>query len=428
MQLRSSGLLVQDIEHNLFELILKDIEEQVRQMSLSSAARAALTYSSSLRTVLAASVVALAGLTLGCGASTPFTGAGPNHNAYVTLPAVGSVLQLDINGATGVITLGAQTPTTEDTSPTGMALSPSRNLLYTVNPAQDSISVFSVGSDGSLNLTADPTPVDIGADQAVVDPSGKYLLVSNSVLNGSVSVFSIAANTGALSELPGSPFPANAYPTNLVFTHNGNFVFVTNPSEGSITAFSFAGGVLTQVPGSPFASLVGGGGGAAAMIVDGSDSYLYVANPTAFNPLLASTGNISGFNIDSSTGALSMMGGSPFTSTYGNGPTAMTIDPSGRFVYAMTPGSSYSIWCFAITSSGNSNSGELVAVTNSPFSLAAGGLFAFFDPSGSYLYIGSEESKAIEGYHFNSSTGVLTAITGSPFSTGSAPGGMVFSD
>jgi len=189
-----------------------------------------------------------------------------------------------------------------------------------------------------------------------------------------------------------------------------------------VTGFSFTNGVLSLVPGTPVSS--GQGGGALGLAVDGSDQFLYVTNPSATNPPpnQATIGNISGFNIDRTSGALTPMLGSPFTSTVGGqGPTSITIDPTGRLVYAVTPGSSLSVWCFEITYP----NGQLVAVTDSPFSVAAGGLFALFDPSGRFFYIGS--AIGIEAYTFNPSTGVLTPILGSPFSTLTVPGKMVFS-
>jgi 6-phosphogluconolactonase (cycloisomerase 2 family) len=238
-----------------------------------------------------------------------------------------------------------------------------------------------------------------------------------------VSVYSIDASSGALSEVAGSPFPANNNPAEILITPSGKFVYVTNPGIGMITAFSFSNGVLTKVPGSPFSSAPGGG--AFGLAVDGSERFLYVANPAASNPPPSSTtGNVSGFNIDPSSGALSPIQGSPFTATNGKGPSAVTVDPSGRFVYATTPGSSFSIWCFAITPT----NGQLVAATNSPFSLTAGGLFALIDPSGNYLYIGSQDATGIAGYTYDPSTGAPTAITGSPFSTLAAPGKMVLSE
>ncbi|MGD1215433.1 MAG: beta-propeller fold lactonase family protein [Terriglobales bacterium] len=403
-------------------------------MSFLRAARAALAGQSGLPWILLAVVVILAGLSLSCGNSSHNTPTGPNHNAYVTLPASGSVLLLQINGATGAITTGAQTPQEEDYSPTGLALLPSKKFLYAVNSRANTISIFNVASDGTLTLSGTPTPAGGSSpNAAVIDPSGKYLLVTNN-LSDNVSVFSIDPGTGALSPV-GLPVPANSDPSEILITPSGQFVYVTNPSLGRVTAFSFcppqlasepqcsgATSILAPVPGSPVFS----GAGAFGLAVDATERFLYVANPSAANPApYASTiGNISGFNIDSDTGALSPILGSPFTSTVGSGPTLVTVDPSGRFVYAVTPGSSDSIWCFTITST----NGQLVAVTKSPFSVAAGGLFALFDPSGNYFYIGSPSGNGIEGYTYNPSTGALTVITGSPFSTGTAPWKMVFSE
>jgi len=339
------------------------------------------------------------------------------------LPSQGSVLLLNIEGATGVITAGANTPPVQGISPTGLALLPSKNFLYAADSHANTISIFSVANNGTLTLTGSPIPAGNGPDAAVIDPSGQYLLVTNNFSNN-ISVFSITGGGGTLTEVAGSPFFANANPTEILFTHSGQFVYVTNPGIGTVTGFSFdsASGLLSQLPTSPVTS----GNGAAALAVDASDQYLYVANASASNPppYTATIGNISAFSIDSGSGALTPLLGSPFTSTNGTGPAAIAVDPTGHFVYAVTPGSSNSIWCFAITA-GN---GELVPVTDSPFSLAAGAQFALFDPSGNFFYIGSESGAAIEGYTYNPSTGALKAITGSPFSTGVGPGEMVLSD
>jgi DNA-binding beta-propeller fold protein YncE len=104
----------------------------------------------------------------------------------------------------------------------------------------------------------------------VIDPSGKYLLVTSNFSSGGgynggdVSVFSIDPNTGALSPV-GSPVPANTNPTEILFTHSGKFVYVTNPEIGMVTGFSFTDGVLTLVPGTPVSS--GEGGGALGLAV-----------------------------------------------------------------------------------------------------------------------------------------------------------------
>src|SRR5208337_4528991 len=183
-------------------------------MSFLRAARAALASQSGLPQILVAVVVVLAGLSLSCG-NSGYTLKAPNHNAYVTLPQSGSVQLLHINGATGAITMGAQTPQVGNTTPTGLALLSSKKFLYTANSRANTISIFSVASDGTLTLTGTPTPAGGSSpNAAVIDPSGTYLLVTNN-LSDTVSVFSIDAGSGALSPV-GSPVIANANPTEIL--------------------------------------------------------------------------------------------------------------------------------------------------------------------------------------------------------------------
>jgi 6-phosphogluconolactonase len=398
-------------------------------MSFLRAALAALAGQRGLRRTLPAVtaiiVLGLAGLFLSCGSSNNNS---PNHLAYVTLPSTGNVLLLQINGATGTVTKGAVTPPVQGTSPLGLALTPSKQFLYVANSRANTISIFSVANSGTLSLIGAPIQAGNGPDAAIIDPTGQYLLVTNNYGNnpsgGDISVFSINAGSGALTEVPGSPFSANANPTEIVFTHSGQFVYVTNPGIGMVTGFSFnsSNGTLTQLSSSPVPS----GKGASGLVVDASDQFLYVVNPAAVNPppYQATTGNVSGFSIVPGTGALTALAGSPFTMINGTGPSAITIDPTGRFVYAVSGGTNFAIWCFAITPT----NGELTPVANAPFSLAAGGLFALFDPSGDFLYMGTSSGSGLEAYTYDLSTGEPKLIPGAPFSTGVPPGKMVLSE
>jgi len=391
-------------------------------MRFLRAARAALagrTGSPQLSTAVVV-IVILAGLCLclSCSNNAMISPNGLSHNAYVSLPRRGSVQLLQINNSTGIITLGAETPQVQGTTPTGLALTPSKKFLYAVNSQANTISVFNVGADGTLTLTGTPTVAGSGPDAAAVDPSGKYLLVTNNFSND-ISVFSIDAGSGALTQV-GSPVPANTDPSEILIMPSGQFVYVTNPQVGVVSAFSFSDsdGTLQQITGSPFIS----GAGALGLALDASQQFLYVANPSASNlpPFASTIGNISGFSIDSSTGALSPVLGSPFTSAVASssGPLAITVDPGGRFVYGFNSGTSTSVWCFIITPA----TGQLLEVKNSPFSEAAGGVFALIDPTGNFLYTGT--ATGVAGYTYNSSTGVPTVIAGSVFATG-PPGKMV---
>jgi 6-phosphogluconolactonase len=393
-------------------------------MSFARAMRPVLVASRNLRPALIASVVlGFAVFFLSCGSGNPIK-TSTLHNAYVTLPTSGSVLLLHISQSTGQISTGAQTPQTVGVSPFGLALAPSQKFLYVANASSNNISTFSIATDGTLSQTFAPTPGGSGPNTAIIDPSGQYLLVTNSFSNN-ISVFSIDKSSGTLSEVSGSPVYANFGPGEILFAPGPtNFVYVTNSSIGMVTAFSFnsSNGTLTAVPGSPFLS----GPGASGLAVYGNapTQFLYVSNSSAVNPNSSTIGNISAFNINSTSGALSVVSGSPFTSLLGAGPSELVLTPAGNLLFAITPGSSYSVWAFTI----NPTTGQLTASNNSPFSVTAGNLFALIDTKGNYLYIGSQTSKGIAGYTFDPNVGTPNALINSPFSTVVAPGKMVVVD
>src|ERR1035438_3808416 len=236
------------------------------------------------------------------------------QTAYVTLPTENSVLLLHINGLTGAITIGAQTPQVTGTAPHGLALLPNK-LLFVANSQSNAIAVYKIARDGSLSLSSTPTPDGgTGPDNLTIDSSGKFLFVSNS-FSANVSAFSIDSSSGALTAVAGSPFFANDSPGEILILPGTSFLYVTNSRIGTVTGFTFSSsGVLTTVPGSPFVS----GPGASGLAVSNSGQYLYIANSTALNPGSTTVGNISGFNIDSTSGTLTRILVSPFISVVGS--------------------------------------------------------------------------------------------------------------
>jgi len=382
-------------------------------MTFRRAAQAALAGRKNLGWAVLAVSLVLAGLSTSC-INNLSASSGASHNAYVTVPQTGQVGLLHLNNSTGAITLGSLTPPVVGNSPNAVVLHPSGKFLYAVNSKGNSISIFSIAGDGTLTLSATPTPAGSGPSAAAIDASGNYLLVSNTFSND-VSVFAIASGGATLSLVQNSS--AGPGPTDLKIT--ANFVYVANPGIAKVEAFSLnpSNGSLTPTPSSPFTA----GAGLAAIAIDPTGRFLYTANTSD-----KTFGTVSAFTIDSSSGDLTRINGSPYCSTpgctgAGSGPGALAVDPSGKFLYVSTPGSSNSIWGFTIDPA----NGQLAPVANSPFSLSAGTLFLIMEPSGKFFYIGNQAGSNIAGYSYDPSTGALTAITGSPFSTGTAPGGML---
>jgi 6-phosphogluconolactonase len=397
-------------------------------MSFSRAARAVLAGQEYLRPVLAAIVVVFLTLpSISCNGNGRLPVTGTGNTAYVTVPNNGSVLKLHIDGANGAVKVEGSTPAYVGTSPRGLALARSKKFLYVANSLSNNISTFKIAGDGSLSLrgTTSDGPNAAGPWGALIDPSGQYLLVTNSGLPGTVSVFSIDSSSGALTSVSGSPFSANDGPSEMAMPPADNLLYVSNPSSGMVTAFTFdtslanCGYILCKVAGSPFYS----GPGATALALDNSGQFLYVANTSAKNSGTNVIGNISAFSLNTTTGVLTPVSGSPYAPAIGTGPSTLVAVPNSQFLYATTPGSSYSIWLFTI----DSQTGQLTIAADSPFSQTAGGLFALVDTNGGFFFIGGGDSKGgIAAYTYDTNTGQPTAVLNSPFSTnGQVPGKMV---
>jgi 6-phosphogluconolactonase (cycloisomerase 2 family) len=153
--------------------------------------------------------------------------------------------------------------------------------------------------------------------------------------------------------VPGSPFNTGTDPIGLAIDPTGQYVYVANAVANTVTAFRIdpANGALNSIAGSPYGSTT-----PLALAVDGTGKYLYVANHYANN-------NVSTYSIDPSTGALTSVPGSPFTA--GVGPNDIEVDFSGKFVYVANAetGLSGDVSVFGIDTA----SGSLAEVSGSPF-------------------------------------------------------------
>src|SRR5579872_846841 len=143
-----------------------------------------------------------------------------------------------------------------------------------------------------------------------------------------------------------------------------NFVY-TNDDEFSNTVSGFSvnsNGVLTAVPGSPFAT--GGNGGNGGLFAANRigvaivGQFLFASN--------SGSNSVSVFMIDPNTGALTLVPGSPFAVQtrsifFGVGAIAVTPTPDGHFLMAASSADS-SITVFSIGSNG-----ALTPIPGSPF-------------------------------------------------------------
>lgn len=201
-----------------------------------------------------------------------------------------------------------------------------------------------------------------------------------------------------------------------------SFMYVAGNGSDSLSALvvNSSTGALANVTGSPFTDATMTAPTAVAVVPGGAAAGKY---------LLATYGSlkkVSTWSINAETSAITYQS-QITTGTTGDGgnPAGVVLDPAGKFVYSANYGpigtSGGSISAYTLnTSTGalTSVSNYIVntAIQNHPQALAVA-------PSGNFLYVANNASDNVSVYSINSTTGALTEISGSPFSadTGGRP-------
>ena len=299
-----------------------------------------------------------------------------------------------------------------------------------------SIVVFSAdGTTGALSPVSGAPFASGGGQPGFVstDPSGRFVFVVNACNlsncnTGSVGAFALDATTGTLTPVPGSPFASGgSEPTSASVDPGGKFLFVGNQcgsdcNTGSLAVYAIDGttGKLTPAPGSPYST----GGGLISVSAEASGRFLYALTQCIGSD--CSTGSVSVFSLDTGTGALTPIAGSPFSAAV-QAPEMMSADPNGRFVYTVTSCNPSDCNNGTVeVFSADQTTGTLTLVAGSPFS-SAGRFTATVspDPGGNFLYVPNQcnpsdcSSGSLSVFSVNGATGALTGVAGSPFAAGS---------
>ncbi|GMU57910.1 MAG: hypothetical protein AMXMBFR33_70560 [Candidatus Xenobia bacterium] len=251
--------------------------------------------------------------------------------------------------------------------------------------------------------------------------------------------FSVAAGTGALAGLGGSPYqPGGNQPVAVRVTPDDTKAVVTNAGSNTWTVFTINGlGDLTL----PTAPAGTGGANPLDMVLrQGVTNSVYIFNfssnsvgqfdlgtqlaigptlPTApgsatqegvlhpnNNLLFANTGDV--FSIAPATGILTAVPFSPFATAEGS---TVAIDPAGTFLYTPVTGG---VAVHAI----NAATGFLTPIAGSPFSLPGPAGVVSMALNGEFLYVTPDLDTMTHIFAIDPVTGALTEIDDSPVNTG----------
>jgi len=256
-----------------------------------------------------------------------------NPNA---MPAqTGNVRIYQVNSANGAATEITGSPFPTHTAINCIEFEPSGKFGYALSywSGENQLRGYSrsaaTGALSELNwspMTVGDTPVGLA-----IDPFGRYLyFVNTEVTSGkptSIAGYSIDGTTGDLTPIKGMPlFVANTT-TALAIEPLGNYAYVSHGGANTVDAYRIdrGTGILTLISGSTITTDYN----PSSLVFSADGTHAYVA--AALHTLgVASSGTIAALHIDSTSGQLTSLG----TVSAGIDPGALTVDPSGKFVYS----------------------------------------------------------------------------------------------
>jgi 6-phosphogluconolactonase len=275
-----------------------------------------------------------------------------------------------------------------------------------------SASTFTVGGTVSgltgSNLVLQFVSGNNASSSLTISSNGSFTFVPH-VANGtaySITVKSQPVNPAQICTLSnGSGTLAGADVTNAIVSCGQTtlFAYVANKLSNNISAYAVNSttGALTAVAGSPFVST---GSQPDAVWAGPGGNFLYVAN--------SASNDLSIFSISTGTGVLSAQGTVPT----GVAPYGIVVDPTGSYLY-VSNNSSNDVSGYAI----NASSGALIELSGSPFPVGVAPTSLKTDPSGQFLFVANFGSSSVSVLHLDSSSGALSSVTGSPFASGRGP-------
>jgi DNA-binding beta-propeller fold protein YncE len=172
----------------------------------------------------------------GAGATSVGAAATPDRRSlYVVNQTSGTVSQYDI-ARDG--TLAPKTPDSVATgsSPQGVAVAPDGQHVYVVNQGDRTVGVYGVDGAGALTLAAS-APAGRGAGQIALSPDGSSAYVTN-LTDGTVSQYDVGAD-GALTPKDPASVPAGSRPSGIAVSTDGASVYVANQvTAGTVSQYS----------------------------------------------------------------------------------------------------------------------------------------------------------------------------------------------
>ena len=245
---------------------------------------------------------------------------------------------------------------------------------------------------------------------------------------GQINVYRADSQTGALTQIPNSPYPAGRNPTAITIAPNGKTLYVTNHDDNTVESF----GIGTDAKLYPQHTYTTPGSEPVAIAMNPAGTLLFVVDTyqPVFTDLNPGPGAVIVYpvNSDGSLGTAVTQtltaGQSASYFALGTAPGAINVLPNGNTVYITNLLTAAGAGCNAgqggVVALTVATGGALTPVTGSPYCAGVTPSAIASHPIGNYLYVTDSAQNEIIGYHVNGD-GSLIPFTNGPISTGTFP-------
>jgi 6-phosphogluconolactonase (cycloisomerase 2 family) len=354
-------------------------------------------------------------------------GAGSSGNGQIDIFAADS--------ASGALRPIDTTVSSGGVKPISMTVDTAYANLYVANAGSNSIVHFAIGLDGGLTqkdaVTLSTTPVAIA-----VNAAGTYLYVISGTTSATLTEYPLSS--GAIGSAPTASTSLNVGSDTIIATGisvlaDSSAVFVSaydqsayNPgctptppattcitstaNPGWVFGFSVSKGALTSASGSPWKA----GIKPSAIAAEPTHHFVYVTD-FASNQMIGYT------ILDEGTPqvTLNFFPVGPFMT--GNEPSAITINPSGMFIY-VTNELDNTVSAYAISLASGIPSSVINVIGSPTNSTDSQPNDLIVDPAlGRFVYTTNYLGNSISGFVLDPTSGSLKATQSTPYPTDSKP-------
>jgi DNA-binding beta-propeller fold protein YncE len=329
--------------------------------------------------------------------NTPIPGQG--NFAYVTNYAAGQVSEFSRNTGTGVLKQIATIAAGQKNGPAGIAIDPSNKYVYAANAGDGNLYAYSIGAKGVLSsLGSFSDGAKSQPQQVVVSPTSNFLWVSDYNAH-QITIWTLTLGVPTSSTtFTGAGLSG---PFGMAVNSVGTVLYVADFDNGVIYWFDVdtSTGKLTVGAGAPIKSQDPAAGAPAQLAIDPSG--LYLVDGEQVSPV------VSLFTINAGTGAL----------TFGGTYATASAQPFGM-AWSATTAATYLFTANQNTSSPTMGSiGAFVQLTTGALSATSavnsvnGPTDVVVDPQNTFAYSTNQDDGTLWQYTLNGACGQVICFT-----------------